>query len=132
MKVYFENSDSSHVTLCRAEDRLLAYEELVSIIGLPADRQKQTSSSDDLKRKEAGFHIKGIASKDMIPYLKKRPKFLNMRYTSLPFPENMSIVENNVFIVSWEEKPVSFLIKSKQIADSYRRLFNQIWNLSKK
>jgi sugar-specific transcriptional regulator TrmB len=84
----------------------------------------------DFKRKEKGLYVKGLAPPEIKNLFKNRKKLLHMKYPSFPIPADLSIVGNNVAITSWGEKPVGFLIRSKQISDIYRKLFNDIWNLS--
>jgi sugar-specific transcriptional regulator TrmB len=83
----------------------------------------------DLKRKEKGLTAKGLVPK----YLKKlfigRP--LKIKCPNSPIPTNMAICNNNVAIISWEEKPIGYLINSNQIADIFRKFFYEIWDKTK-
>jgi sugar-specific transcriptional regulator TrmB len=80
----------------------------------------------DAKRKEKGLNIRGLAPLELKPLFIKR-KALKMKYTSEPIPSDISICNNNVAVISWGEKPIGYLIKSKQISDMFRNLFNSIW-----
>ena len=80
----------------------------------------------DAKRKEAGLIIKGLASKELKPLFAKR-KILKMHYVDFPIPSNISICNDKVAFFSWGEKPVGYLIKSKQIAEMYSEFFHKIW-----
>ena len=51
-----------------------------------------------------------------------------MKYPNFPIPSNISLCKNKVAIFSWGEKPVGYLIKSKQIAKIYKEFFHQIWS----
>ncbi|MEK6956015.1 MAG: helix-turn-helix domain-containing protein [Nanoarchaeota archaeon] len=84
----------------------------------------------DIKRKEMGVKIYGLAPKE-IKYLFVKRKFLKMKYPNFPIPTNISIFKNKVVFFSWGEKPVGYLIKSEQITQMYIELFNEIWNLCK-
>lgn len=88
-------------------------------------------SQYDVKRKERGLRIKGLAPKELKKLFVKR-KVLIMKYTNFPTPSNISICKDKTAIFSWEEKPVGYLIKSKQIANMYKKYFNEIWKLAKK
>jgi|SRR3989344_2231193 len=85
----------------------------------------------DIKRKNKGLIIKGLAPKDLKNLFIKR-KLLRMRYTNFPIPSNISICNEKIALFSWGEKPVGYLIKSKQISDMYKEFFNQIWRLTSK
>jgi len=66
----------------------------------------------------------------------KMKEFANLknytyRFTNIKFPTNIAIYGDNVLTLVWGEKPVAFLIKSKQVADKYKNYFNEVWRLSK-
>ena len=83
----------------------------------------------DFKRREKGLNVKGLAPPELKLLFNNR-KNIHMRYPSFPIPADISIIGDNVAITSWGEKPIGFLIQSQQIAEIYRKLFNNIWNLS--
>lgn len=64
----------------------------------------------------------------------KKGQFLEIRY--LPNfwsgPVSVNIYRNNVAIILWEEQPITILISSKQISDSYRSYFNLLWKIAEK
>ena len=80
----------------------------------------------DIRRKDKGLIIKGLAPKELKPLFEHR-KFLKMKYTDFPIIYNISVCKNKLAIFSWEEKPVGFLIESKQISDIFRNFFNELW-----
>lgn len=80
----------------------------------------------DAKRKAKGLIIKGLAPKNMKKLFVKR-KTLRMRYVDFPIPSNISVCKNRIAFFSWGEKPVGYLIKSRQIAEMYKEFFNKIW-----
>jgi len=84
----------------------------------------------DIKRKEMGLKIRGLASKE-IKYLFVKRKFLKMKYPDFPIPSNISIFKNKVVFFSWGEKPIGYLIKSEQITEMYTQLFDRIWGVQK-
>lgn len=81
----------------------------------------------DAKRKDKGLVVKGLAPKKL-KFLFENRKILKMKYTSFPIPSNTSIFKNKIALISWEEKPVGYLIKSKQIFENFREYFNQVWD----
>ncbi len=81
----------------------------------------------DLKRKEKGLITKGLAPENLKNLFENR-KMLKMKYADFPMPSNVSICKNKVALFSWEEKPVGYLIKSRQISAMFRSLFNCIWD----
>lgn len=84
----------------------------------------------DIKRKEKGLIINGLAKQEFKAFFIKR-KFLKMRYTNLPIPSNISLCNNRVALFSWEDRPIGYLIESKQIADIFRNFFYEVWNKTK-
>jgi len=55
-----------------------------------------------------------------------------IRYANFPIPGNVEIIQDNVIIISWGTKPVAFLIRSKEIANSMREYFESVWRIAKK
>lgn len=80
----------------------------------------------DIKRKEAGFDIRGLAPKSLKPLFAKR-KELKMKYPDFPIPSDITICDNKVGLTSWDDKPIGYLIKSKQIYSIYKKFFEDIW-----
>lgn len=80
----------------------------------------------DIKRKEKGLIIKGIAKEEFKSLFKKR-KILNMKYVNHPIPSNISICNNKIAIIDWGENPTGILIKSKQIYKSQIEFFENLW-----
>jgi len=83
----------------------------------------------DLKRAEKKLKIKGLAPKELKPLFKNR-KAHNMKYTNFPLPTNISICKDKICFFSWGEKPVGYMIKSKQIIEIFKTFFNSVWNIS--
>jgi HTH-type transcriptional regulator, sugar sensing transcriptional regulator len=80
----------------------------------------------DLKRKEQGLKVRGLAPKKMMKLFKSR-KILRMKYPNYPIPSNISVCNGRVAFFSWGDKPVGYLIRSKQIAEMYQDFFESIW-----
>ena len=62
-----------------------------------------------------------------IPLAEKR--FLPKEFSS---PAATNVYGDKVAIVLWAEDPVAILIKQKEIADSYRKMFKIMWDRAKK
>ena len=82
------------------------------------------------KRYDKGLNSKGLALKNTTRPVPPR-KGLHMKYVSTPIPNGATIFKNKICFYAWGEKPVGYLIKSKQIADSYKKLFYEIWERGK-
>lgn len=55
-----------------------------------------------------------------------------VRYLPQTTPAAVNIYKGKVIIALWTEHPLAFLIKSKDIAESYKQYFNTLWNIAKK
>ena len=78
------------------------------------------------ERKKLGIKTRGIAPKII------KSKFLgreikNILFVDFPVPLNISVFNDKVIMTPWEDKQVSFLINSKQLAESFRQYFYSIW-----
>lgn len=83
----------------------------------------------DLVREKKGIITKGIAPSSLKIMAKKRKA--KILFVDFPIPLNMSVFRNKVIFTPWEDKKVSFLIHSRQLAESYRTYFYSIWNQKK-
>jgi|SRR3989344_666623 len=81
----------------------------------------------DIKRKDKGLIIKGLAPKELKLLFIDR-KSLKMKYTEFPIPHGISICKNKIAFISWGEKPIGYLIKSEQISQMFKEFFNNLWN----
>jgi HTH-type transcriptional regulator, sugar sensing transcriptional regulator len=81
----------------------------------------------DVKRRDKGLTVKGIAPKRMKQFFVHRtlPK---MKYTNAPIPPNTAICNNYMALITWGKNPSGLLIKSNSIADKQRNFFNALWN----
>lgn len=82
----------------------------------------------DWKRKSKGLTTKGIATKNLKSFFEKR-KYLKMKYVDFPIPANTSICNDKMAMISWNEKPVGILIKSREIVEKQKNFFNSIWKM---
>jgi HTH-type transcriptional regulator, sugar sensing transcriptional regulator len=87
-------------------------------------------SRHDMKRKEKELTVLGLGAKKVKQFMGKR-RYINMKFTNMPIPEGIAICNDKVAIFSWEEKPVGYLIKSKQVSEMYTKLFENLWKIAK-
>jgi hypothetical protein len=77
------------------------------------------------------IYLKGISNiklkENFEPRMKKFDKKWEMRYVDFPIPSGINVFRDKILLLEWGEKPLGILIKSKQIADTYRKLFFDIW-----
>lgn len=81
----------------------------------------------DIKRKDRGLIIKGLAKKEL-KHLFNNRRMLKMKYPRCPIPADTSMCKNKIALISWGEKPVGYLIRSKEIYNQYKEYFDDIWN----
>lgn len=81
----------------------------------------------DIKRKERGLNIRGLAPKSL-KHLFAGRKALKIKFPQFPIPSDMTICNDKVALIAWEEKPVGYLIRSKQIYKIYHKFFEEVWN----
>ena len=88
-----------------------------------------------LKRnKELKVKIRLIASESVketnIPkFVWGEKRFIPKQYES---PISIMIFGDKVATFVWAEKPIAFLIESKEAADSYRNYFEMLWNVAER
>ncbi|HIJ14282.1 TPA: TrmB family transcriptional regulator [Candidatus Woesearchaeota archaeon] len=88
----------------------------------------------ETKRAKQKIHAKLIFN----PSLREYGKTLNKKTTEIryfnqafePLTETQ-IQGNNVAIMVWTDEPFLFLIKSKEVANSYRKFFENMWKQAK-
>lgn len=81
----------------------------------------------DRVRQDKGIKVKGIAPLKLKAKLEQR-KYPKIKYVDFPIPTNISIFKDKVIFTPFEEKQISFLIHSKQLAESFRKYFYSIWD----
>lgn len=93
--------------------------------GLNEDIQKFFERYD-VKRKDKGLIVRGIARKELTHLFEKR-KVLKMKYVNYQIPSNISICNNKMAMISWGEKPTGILIKSEQMCKGQIEFFESLW-----
>jgi len=75
---------------------------------------------------------RGICNKNYKKsWFAKSAKHLQMKFTDMPLPGNIDIINDKVLIVSWNDTIFSVLIHSKSFADSLKDYFNHMWKIAK-
>ena len=86
------------------------------------------------KRIRKGIKMKLIANfedKHLFKWLSKL-KGLEVRYLKNPVPLGVFVFKDYIATITFREKPTAFLIKSKQISESYRQFSKYLWGIAKK
>jgi len=83
----------------------------------------------DLVRKAT---IKGISNKeykysDFITV----QKYMDVKFVDFPIPGNIDVIRDMVMLVSWKPNVVGILIHSKEIANNFRKYFEEVWKKAK-
>ena len=80
----------------------------------------------------SSFPTKGIFNKEYEKLFRQRNgSKIVAKFTEHPIPSNINIYNDKVLIISFSETPIAFLIQSKEIAQTFKDLFNEIWDLKK-
>ncbi|MAF34321.1 hypothetical protein CMO91_00575 [Candidatus Woesearchaeota archaeon] len=84
----------------------------------------------DTVRKKKGVIAKGIAPERMRPLFKHR-SYLTMKYVDHPVPPGLGMCANGLTLISFEDRPVGYLLRSKQLYDIFRNYFHSVWERTK-
>jgi sugar-specific transcriptional regulator TrmB len=79
------------------------------------------------ERKRKGLKVQVLAPSSIKNKFEKRDAKL-VKFLDGPIPMNISVCNNKVLMTPWEDTKVTFLISSRQLADSFRMLFKATWN----
>ena len=87
------------------------------------------------KRLERRYRTRLISSESLRTVFEKEPyssfQRFNVRYAK-NCPSGLVIFGDNILITAFEKKPVAVVIRSEQIAQSYRNLFYEMWKAARK
>ena len=75
--------------------------------------------------------VRGIAPESVRRRLGRR-RHENILFVKFPTLQNLSVFRNKVIMTPWDERQVSFLITSSELAANYRQYFYSIWNQYKR
>jgi len=87
------------------------------------------------RRAEAGIRMKIIYNekvfeeKKLLKIKNREMRYLPLRYET---PATTWIFGDNIAIILWYETPIAFVMRSKEVADSYRKFFTILWEGAKK
>ena len=82
----------------------------------------------DLKRAEKKLKLRGLSPPEL-KHLFKNRRMHHMKYPKFPLPSNISICKDKICFFSWGEKPVGYMIRSRQIVDMYKQYFEDVWRI---
>jgi sugar-specific transcriptional regulator TrmB len=88
----------------------------------------------ETKRAKQNIHAKLIFNPSLREYGKTlAPKITKIKYFNQSFEPltETQIQDDKVAIMVWTEEPFLFLIQSKEVADSYRDFFEEMWKQAK-
>ena len=81
------------------------------------------------ERKKRGLIEKGLAPLSLKKQVEKAKWTKGkVKFVKFPIPTNISIIKDKVAFTPWDDGEISFLIKSRQLADSLRAYFYSVWN----
>jgi HTH-type transcriptional regulator, sugar sensing transcriptional regulator len=88
----------------------------------------------DSKRQVLGIKtrlISNISQRKFLNDITKQDKNIKIRYLPFQLPSGVIIFGSKVATIVWKEIPTAFVIQSNQVADSYRKFFNDLWKIAK-
>ena len=90
----------------------------------------------DFKRKRLGIRTKIIGVESQRKFFENvnlKERNLEIRY--LPYtsvPQGVIIFADRVATMVWGKNPVAFVTQSKQVAESYKKFFGELWKVAQK
>jgi len=57
---------------------------------------------------------------------------MEYRFTDTGFPTGVRLFKNKVITMVWGEKPTAIVVESRQLAENYRKFFEDLWRKSRK
>ena len=83
------------------------------------------------ERKKLGIVVRGIAPIKIKDKFKTRDQ-KTLLFVDFPIPTNINLFQDTVMLTPWEDKQITIVVHSKQLAESFRQYFYSIWNQYKK
>ena len=110
----------------KGEEYLFFYKPTKENVKIVHDFFSKLDKDNESYRK---FPTKGIFDKEYRRLFKTREgSNINAKFTDSPIPSSINIYNDKVLIIAWSEKPLAFLIQSKEIAQTFKNFFNDVWN----
>ena len=96
------------------------------------DYQEVFSFYEEFEREriQRGIIVKGIARSVLKKRLTRR-RAGSVVFVDFPIIQNVSVFQNKVIMTPWDERQVSFLATSSQLAENFRQYFYSVWNSAK-
>lgn len=85
----------------------------------------------EFERKKRGIKVKGIAPESIRSKFKGRDTS-QVVFVNFPVPMNIGVFKDKIIFTPWEDGQVSYLVYSKQLAESFRKYFYSVWISNKK
>lgn len=83
----------------------------------------------DKVRVEAGFNVRGIMKKGQEKQGEER--IVDIKFADFPVLSNITVLKDRVLFTPFEEKPVSFMIKSQEMSRMFKEYFYDVWRKAK-
>ena len=79
-----------------------------------------------------GLVMRGVANTDYRNYLSyaEQSDYLTMRFVEFPIPSGIDICNDCVLLTAWHT-PLAVLITSRELADNFRQVFEDVWKRAK-
>ncbi len=83
--------------------------------------------------REAKILMKGLTTEEFrkTKFFKEIPKFMDVRFVTFPLPGNIDIYQDKILQISWAPRPIGVLIQSQEMAENYKRYFDETWSIAK-
>jgi len=100
---------------------------------------------DELYGEESNYFYNSIIDLSKIPknrgicnenykksWFAKKSSHLKMKFSNIPIPGNIDIINDKVLFVSWGDTIFSVLIQSQSLTKNLRNYFNEMWKIANK
>ncbi len=84
--------------------------------------------------RKIGLKLRGISTLEYkkSKYFETPPAFMDLRFVNFPLPSMVDIYKNKVLLTSWKDKPLAYLIHSREISENFRKYFEAVWKVAKR
>src|SRR3989344_2574665 len=115
--------------LDKKQEQIIQEKEALEKILPDLEKLREAKSKQEA---EVFIGKKGLRTAYEKLWFAKKAKHLTMRFSNLPLPGNIDIINDKILLVSWGESIFSVLIHSQSLADNLRKYFNEMWLKSNK
>jgi len=127
----FEGIKSAFRRLLKPGLEKLSYNFFYKYDSKDAEKVHEFFSKMDIEDYYNKIDTRAIFSLDYKKLFNKRKNKIKARFIDQPIPSSINICNNKVLIISWGEKPIGYLIESKEISEMFMNLFESTWKLAK-